>query len=139
MPLIVLTLGLMLFVINALMLLLTSWIAGQLDLGFHVDGFWTALWGSIVISLASAILEAILPGGRLTPATPGRAEEDRHDRAQQPAPLQPPAAAESALTLTAPAAPAPVATTAAPADGPGGRGRRAAGPGRQGRQLPRAR
>jgi putative membrane protein len=60
-PLIVLTLGLMLFVINALMLLLTSAIADGIDLGFHVDGFWTALWGSIVISIASVILEAIFP------------------------------------------------------------------------------
>ena len=60
-PLIILTLGLMLLVVNALMLMLTSWIAGKLDLGFHVDGFWVALGGSIVISLASAILEALLP------------------------------------------------------------------------------
>ena len=60
-PLIVLTLGLMLLVINALMLLLTSAIADGIDLGFHVDGFWTALWGSIVISIASIILEAIFP------------------------------------------------------------------------------
>ena len=60
-PLIVLTFGLMLLVVNALMLMLTSWIAGKLDLGFHVDGFWVALGGSIVISLASAILEALLP------------------------------------------------------------------------------
>ena len=52
-PLIILTLGLMLLVVNALMLLLTSKIADSLDLGFHVDGFWTALWGSIVISIAS--------------------------------------------------------------------------------------
>jgi putative membrane protein len=61
-PLIVLTLGLMLLVVNALMLLLTSAISGGLDLGFHVDGFWTALWGSIVISLASIILESIFRG-----------------------------------------------------------------------------
>ncbi len=60
-PLIVVTLGLMLLVINALMLLLTSAIADGIDLGFHVDGFWTALWGSIVISIASIILEAIFP------------------------------------------------------------------------------
>jgi putative membrane protein len=60
-PLIVLTLGLILFVINAFMLLLTSWIADGLDLGFHVDGFWVALWGSIVISIASVVLEALLP------------------------------------------------------------------------------
>jgi len=60
-PLIVLTLGLMLLVINALMLMLTSAIAGAVDLGFHVDGFWVALGGSIVISIASMLLEAILP------------------------------------------------------------------------------
>lgn len=60
-PLIILTLGLMLLVVNALMLLLTSKIAESVDLGFHVDGFWVALWGSIVISIASLILEAIFP------------------------------------------------------------------------------
>ncbi len=61
-PLVVLTLGLMLLVINALMLMLTSKIAGAVDLGFHVDGFWTALFGSIIISIASMVLEAIFPG-----------------------------------------------------------------------------
>lgn len=60
-PLIVLTLGLMLLVINALMLLLTSRIAGSVDLGFRVDGFWVAVLGSIVISMASIVLEAIFP------------------------------------------------------------------------------
>ena len=63
-PLIVLTLGLMLLVINALMLLLTSKVADTFGLGFHVDGFWTAVFGSIVISIASMIVEAILPDGR---------------------------------------------------------------------------
>ena len=62
-PLIILTLGLMLLVINALMLLLTSAIADSVDLGFHVDGFWTALFGSIVISIASMVLAAVLPDG----------------------------------------------------------------------------
>jgi putative membrane protein len=65
-PLIVLTLGLMLLVVNALMLMLTSAISGGLNLGFHVDGFWTALWGSIVISLASMVLESIFR--RMDPA-----------------------------------------------------------------------
>ena len=60
-PFIILTLGLLLLVINALMLMLTSGIAGAVDLGFHVDGFWTALFGSVVISLASMLLEAVLP------------------------------------------------------------------------------
>jgi putative membrane protein len=60
-PLIVLTLGLFLVVVNALMLLLTSKISESTDLGFHVDGFWTAVWGSIVISIASMVLNAIFP------------------------------------------------------------------------------
>lgn len=63
-PLIILTLGLMLVVINALMLLLTSAIADGLDIGFHVEGFWTAVWGSIVISICLIVLEAILPARR---------------------------------------------------------------------------
>jgi putative membrane protein len=60
-PLIILTLGLMLIVVNALMLLLTSKIADSTGLDFHVDGFWTAVWGSIVISIASMVLNAIFP------------------------------------------------------------------------------
>lgn len=60
-PLIVLSLGLMLLVTNALMLLLTSKVADSLDLHFHVEGFWTAVFGSIVISIASMIAAALLP------------------------------------------------------------------------------
>ena len=52
-PFIVLTLGLFLLVINALMLMLTAWIAGLLDIGFHVEGFWNALLGSLVISFVN--------------------------------------------------------------------------------------
>jgi putative membrane protein len=63
-PFIILTLGLFLLVINALMLMLTSWIAEQVGLGFEVDGFWTAVLGAIVITIASWILEAILPNGK---------------------------------------------------------------------------
>ena len=62
-PLVVLTLGLMLLVINALMLMLTGWIAESVDLGFSVDGFWVALFGSIIISIASMVLESIFPSG----------------------------------------------------------------------------
>ena len=62
-PFIILTLGVLLLVINALMLLLTSWIAGRLHLGFHVSGFWVAVFGSIVISLAGMVLNAVVPDG----------------------------------------------------------------------------
>lgn len=52
-PLVIFTLGLFLLVINALMLMLTAWIADGVGIGFHVDGFWNALWGSIVITLVN--------------------------------------------------------------------------------------
>ena len=60
-PIVLLTLGLFLLVINALLLLFTSWLSGIFGLGWHVDGFWTALWGSIVISIVSFVLNAFLP------------------------------------------------------------------------------
>lgn len=61
-PAYILTLGLFTFVVNALMLWLTSWIAGQLDLAFHVDGFfWAAVLGSLVISFVSWVLTLVLP------------------------------------------------------------------------------
>jgi putative membrane protein len=63
-PLILLTLGLMIFVVNALMLMLTSWVSGKLDLGFHVDGFWTALGGAFIITVATWLLELVLRDDR---------------------------------------------------------------------------
>lgn len=55
------TLGLFIFVINALMLLLTSFIAQQFDIGFTVDGFVPALLGSIVITVVSVVLSIFVP------------------------------------------------------------------------------
>ena len=63
-PFIILTLGLLIFVINALMLMLTGWLSGQIGLGFEVDGFWTAVLGGLVVMVATWVLEAILPGER---------------------------------------------------------------------------
>jgi len=60
-PFIIVTLGLMLLVINALMLMLTAWIADKLNLGFHVDGFWNALFGSIIITIATFGIRLLLP------------------------------------------------------------------------------
>jgi putative membrane protein len=55
-PLNILTLGLFTFVVNALMLLLTSWIAEGMDLGFRVDGFRVALFGALIIAIVSYVL-----------------------------------------------------------------------------------
>ncbi|GEB53155.1 MULTISPECIES: phage holin family protein [Streptomyces] len=63
-PLLVLTLGLFTLVINALMLLLTSWVAGKLDLSFHVEGFGTAVLGGLIISIVSWALNLALDRDR---------------------------------------------------------------------------
>ena len=57
-PLTLLTFGLFLLVINALML----WLVSALLSGFHVNGFWGALFGSILISIVSWLLSKFLPG-----------------------------------------------------------------------------
>ncbi|MEV1052694.1 phage holin family protein [Streptomyces sp. NPDC059017] len=63
-PLFILTLGLITLVVNALMLLLTSWLADVLDLDFHVEGFWTAVLGGLIISIVSWALNVVLPDGK---------------------------------------------------------------------------
>jgi putative membrane protein len=55
-PLEILTLGLFIFVINAFMLLLTSWIAQAVGVGFRVDKFLAALLGALIISIVSFVL-----------------------------------------------------------------------------------
>ncbi|MFC8713138.1 phage holin family protein [Streptomyces sp. NPDC057197] len=60
-PLFILTLGLITLVVNALMLLLTSWVCDKVDLSFHVEGFWTAVLGGLIISVVSWALHMVLP------------------------------------------------------------------------------
>jgi len=63
-PVIILTLGLFTLIVNAAMLELTSWVAPHFHLAFHVDQFfWDAVIGSIIISVVSMILNAVLPDG----------------------------------------------------------------------------
>jgi putative membrane protein len=56
----VLTLGLIALVVNGLLLWLTSWIAGQLTLPFHITGFWAAFWGAIIVGLVSWLLNLLV-------------------------------------------------------------------------------
>jgi putative membrane protein len=61
--LIVITMGLFTLVINALMLWLASWISVEwLGLNFHVDGFWNALLGAVIVSVVSLIMSALVGG-----------------------------------------------------------------------------
>ena len=60
----VLTLGLAALVVNGLLLWLTSVIAGDLTLPFHVTGFWPAVWGAIVVGLVSWLLNLLIGDDR---------------------------------------------------------------------------
>ena len=60
-PLLILTLGLFTFIINAMMLSLTSWLSESIHIGFRVGGFRAAFWGSLVISIVSLVLGCLLP------------------------------------------------------------------------------
>lgn len=55
-PLVILTLGLFVFILNALMLWLTSELSLALGIGFDVDGFWAALIGAIIVGVVSTLL-----------------------------------------------------------------------------------
>lgn len=64
-PLIIVTLGLFMFIVNALMLWVLSWAAGALGLAFHVDSFfWAAVLGSLVVTVVSMLLAVLLPDGK---------------------------------------------------------------------------
>jgi putative membrane protein len=56
----VLTLGLIGLVVNALLLLLTSWVAGKLHEPFHITGFWPAFWGAIIVGVVGWLLSLTL-------------------------------------------------------------------------------
>jgi putative membrane protein len=58
----VLTLGLIAVVVNGLLFMLTSWIAGKADLPFHVDHFWpSAVLGALLVGIVSWLLNMLVP------------------------------------------------------------------------------
>ena len=60
----VLTLGLISVVVNGLLFMLTSWIAGKFDLPFHVDHFWpSAILGALLVGIVSWLLNMLVPDG----------------------------------------------------------------------------
>jgi putative membrane protein len=64
-PISIITLGLFLLVLNALLLLLVDAISRELRLGFEVADFWAALLGSIVISIVGWILSMVVGATRM--------------------------------------------------------------------------
>jgi putative membrane protein len=57
----IVTLGLIAFVVNALLFLLVDWIADLLSLPFNVEGFWSAFWGAIIVGLVSWLINLVIP------------------------------------------------------------------------------
>ena len=70
-PLLVVTLGLFWLVVNGLMLWLTAALSGALGLGFEVRGFWAAVLGALVVSVASWILDRLVAGPDRPAPRPG--------------------------------------------------------------------
>ena len=61
-PFYILTLGLLTFVVNALMLELTAWLSSHTGLTLTIDHFWwDAVWGALVVTIVSVVLNAVLP------------------------------------------------------------------------------
>jgi len=71
-PAVLLTLGIFLLVINALMLWFTGWISTSLGLGFSVDGFGPAFLGAIVVSLVAWALSIVLADQKVAVESPRR-------------------------------------------------------------------
>jgi putative membrane protein len=63
-PLLIVTLGLFTFVINAVMLWLTGWVSDGLNLGFHVAGFRAAFLGGLVVTIVSLLLSFFVTSRR---------------------------------------------------------------------------
>ncbi|SNS96543.1 putative membrane protein [Micrococcales bacterium KH10] len=63
-PLYILTLGLFGLVINALVLLMVSWLTSSQSWGLHIDGFWWAVLAGVILAIFNAILTSLLAGSR---------------------------------------------------------------------------
>jgi len=60
--LIIVTFGLFVLVINTALLGATAWVAGQLDLAFSLDGFWSAFFSALIISIVSLVASTFVHG-----------------------------------------------------------------------------
>ena len=65
-PLQLITLGLFIFVVNALVLLMVDWLCDKWGIGFRVDGFWAAFFGALVISAVSFSLSRLIRRNRFS-------------------------------------------------------------------------
>jgi putative membrane protein len=60
----IITLGLISFVVNALLFMLVGWLAGLIKLPFVVDGFWAGFWGAIIVTVVSWGIDLVVPDAK---------------------------------------------------------------------------
>ncbi|WP_313542693.1 phage holin family protein [Leifsonia aquatica] len=63
-PIYILTLGLISLVVNALLLLIVSWISDAMGFGLHVDGFWAGVLGALVLGIIAWLFGLIVRPSR---------------------------------------------------------------------------
>lgn len=61
---IILSLGLATILINTGLFYFASWIGTQFGVGLYIDGFWAALFGAVIVSVISFVLNIFLPDDR---------------------------------------------------------------------------
>lgn len=79
-PILIYTLGLFVIVINAFLL----YLVGQIVRTFHVDGFWSAFWGALVISVVSLLVNLLLGTRPAQVQIRGRRSRPRSPRSDDP-------------------------------------------------------
>lgn len=77
-PLIILTFGLGIFVIFIFINALFLWLAGVVVNGFDVNGFWPAIWGGVVVSLVSGVLNRIFGVHQPSPSNSSAPRQPRN-------------------------------------------------------------
>ncbi|GIT78527.1 hypothetical protein LLS1_01960 [Leifsonia sp. LS1] len=63
-PIYIITLGLISLVVNALLLLIVSWISDAMGFGLHVDGFWAGVLGALVLGIIAWLFGLIVRPNR---------------------------------------------------------------------------
>ncbi|MGO4534860.1 phage holin family protein [Leifsonia sp. 2MCAF36] len=63
-PLYILTLGLISLIVNAFLLFIVSWISDAMGFGLHIDGFWSGVWGALVLGIIAWLFGLIFRPAR---------------------------------------------------------------------------
>jgi putative membrane protein len=71
-PLLIMSVGLFLIIVNTLLLATTAWFVGNFTTNVRIDGFWDAFWGAVVISVVSFLISRVFNPKRIARGVVGR-------------------------------------------------------------------